>query len=351
MKEYLPWSTKVLNENLSLHRKGKIASLDLDLTAKCSLANCIYCDSKPIVGKKQKIELDTNTVTSLIEEASLSECKWIYICGLGEPLEDECFFALLDKAYKVGVKVSVFTNALLINKENAKLLKKYNASLIVKLDTFNEQSFDKILGTPKTATKIYQAINLLLDLGFGRIDENHTNLALSIVPSSLNINDITEVIEFAIKNDIFPSIGELEQAGSIKNDSIYSTYSINHKETKELKNIVNSYVQDCYTRPFCPSIVTGVHIDSKGDCIVDKKTGLNCKWFLLKDPEMISLGNIKQFKLQSLFERVMLYRTKCFNDNKEYINEIRKIDYEFGGCGGSPKKIIKLAEESMKYNP
>ena len=95
---YLPWSKNVLAACLAAYDKGQLGSLDLDLTAQCSLAACIYCDSKPGVGSKQPGELSVKETNAVLEQAAEIGVKWIFSCGLGEPLEDRRFKQLIEKA-------------------------------------------------------------------------------------------------------------------------------------------------------------------------------------------------------------------------------------------------------------
>ncbi|GHV09578.1 hypothetical protein FACS1894162_0380 [Bacteroidia bacterium] len=349
IKEYYPWSKKVLDSILNAHKAGDLATLDLELTAQCSYANCIYCDSKPVVGKKLNNELPKETIRKLIQDAAKLKCHWIYTCGLGEPLEDDNFWFLVEEAHKYGINISLFTNALLINKENAKLLKKYGVCLIVKLDTLNSCNFDKILNRQGSADKIYQALECLLSEGYGKCeDENITDIAVSIVPSKLSIDGLEDVINYAKKNNIFPSIGELEQAGAMLiNSKNYSDLALTKEEIQTIRKQVDILVACNYTRPICPTIIAGLHIDVSGNCVVDKKTGLNCKWFLLKEPDIVNLGNIKDNDLSVLLEKVKKYRAECFTTNKDHIQELKNIRYEFGGCGGSPHEVVKLAEKIL----
>lgn len=349
IKEYYPWSEEVFSSTFNAYKQGHLATLDLELTAQCSRADCIYCDSKPYVGKKASNELSRQAVEKLLKDAVALQCYWIYTCGLGEPLEDDNFWFLVEQAHKYGVRISLFTNALFINKENAKLLKKYGVCLIVKLDTLNSKNFDIILNRKGSAEKIYQALEYLLAEGYGKCDnDNITDIAVSIVPSKLSIDGLEDVINYAKKNSIFPSIGELEQAGAMLiNSKHYYDLALTAEEITTIRKQVDTLISSNYTRPICPTIITGLHIDVNGNCVVDRKTGLNCKWFLLKEPDTLNLGNIKDNKLSDLLQKAKEYRTKCFANNKEHIQELKNIRYEFGGCGGSPHKVVTLAEQIL----
>ena len=349
IKEYYPWSNEVLTTNFNAYKQGHLATLDLELTAQCSRANCIYCDSKPVVGKKADNELSKQAIEKLLKDSANLQCKWIYTCGLGEPLEDDNFWFLVEEAHKYGIQISLFTNALFIDKENAKLLKKYNVCLIVKLDTLDSHNFDIILNRKGSAESIYQSLEYLLSVGYGKCkNENHTDIAASIVPSKLSIGGLEDVIHYTKKNNIFPSIGELEQAGAMLiNSKHYSDLALTIDEIQSLRQKVDNLVACNYTRPICPTIITGLHIDINGNCIVDRKTGLNCKWFLLKEPDIVTLGNIKDNDLSVLLKKVKDYRAECFVKNQEHIQELKNIRYEFGGCGGSPHEVVTLAEQLL----
>jgi len=140
----------------------------------------------------------------------------------------------------------------------------------------------------------------------------------------------------------------LEQAGAMLiNSKHYSDLALTIDEIQSLRQKVDNLVACNYTRPICPTIITGLHIDINGNCIVDRKTGLNCKWFLLKEPDIVTLGNIKDNDLSVLLKKVKDYRAECFVKNQEHIQELKNIRYEFGGCGGSPHEVVTLAEQLL----
>lgn len=348
MITYYPWSKKVLEECLSGHDRGELYTLDLELTAKCTKASCIYCDSRPEVGRRHINELNLRETTKLLTDAKKLGLKWIYTCGLGEPLEDIRFRGLIETITEIGVRLSLFTNGILINKQKAKWLYENRVCLILKLDTFREETFDRILGKKGVAQKIYSALDMLLDAGYAKLDENgSTDLALSIVPTRLNFHDLADVITFAKENNVFPSVGELEQAGRTLEGTTYKDLSIDQAEMLALKEQVENLLWKNYTRPICPTIITGVHIDNVGNCVVDSDTGLNCKWFLLREPAVRIIGNIRKDDLMAIFQAVKEYRRKCFKNNGDGVRQCESVDYVFGGCGGSPRKIIQLARKHL----
>ena len=209
--EYYPWSQKVLASSIQMMKQGLVPTLDLELTAKCSGASCIYCDSKPDVCQDGQLgELDFNTLRRVILEAKEMGLRWVYTCGLGEPLEDPNFWKAIELFKDNNISLSMFSNGIFINNPDvARRLREHEVSIILKMDTFDEDKFDKILGKQGVARRIYAARDFLLSAGYGVNGEGYTNLAFSIVPTSLSIDGIDEVVSFCKKNGIFASIGEL----------------------------------------------------------------------------------------------------------------------------------------------
>ena len=346
--EYLPWSKQTLNDCLTRQSEGFLPVLDLELTAKCSGCSCIYCDSKPEVSNVVEYkETRTEDILKLLEEAIKSGLKWVYTCGLGEPLEDPKFWNILHFMTKHDIKLSMFSNGVFVHDVNvAKELKQNGVNIILKMYTFDEDKFDTILGKPGAAQKIYTARDYLLSAGFAQCD-NTTDLAFSIVPTSISIQSIPTVIDYCKKYKIFASIGELEQAGEVISNNLSSILSITGNEVINLKQLADNYFGGCYMRPLCPCILTGLHIDNKGYCVVDRNTGLNCKWFLLIEPDTHIIGSIYDTPVSELFEQVKKYRVNAFIKNKEMIDSAFNVSYIFGGCGGNPRDIISLVREKQ----
>ncbi len=348
MIEYLPWSKKVLFSTIEKYKKGLIPTLDLELTAKCSGASCIYCDSKPDVCVTGMIgEINFDKIKKVVFDAKNCGLEWVYTCGLGEPLEDSKFWNMIHLFKSLGIKLSMFSNGVFIeNQYIARELKENDVHIVLKMDTFNEQNFDIILGKKGVAEKIYNAAEMLLNAGYAK-NSCLTDLAFSIVPTSLSIEGIPKVIDYCKKNNIFASIGELEQAGEVINKKLNDKLAIADDSIDNLKQIADDYASGTYMRPICPCILNGIHIDNLGNCIVDKKTGLNCKWFLLTNPQTIILGNIHNESIEDLNKKVIAYRKQCFTNNLEQIEKECNVSYVFGGCGGNPQDIMTLAKQMI----
>ena len=303
-----------------------------------------------IVGAAHPEELDWAQLESLLVQSKALGLEWIYTCGLGEPLEDPNFWNLLDFIRATGIGLSIFTNGVFIqNIATARRLKDAGVCIILKMDTFDEEKFDAILGERGIARQIYKARDLLLMAGYAH-NANGSDLAFSIVPTALSADGIPAVVQYCEDHQIFASIGELEQAGEVMKDNarVLNDFGLSQEQIASLKSAADAYAGDnCYMRPICPSILTGIHIDYIGNALADRLTGLNCKWFLLSEPDVHIFGNIKSEKLKSLVDKAIAYRNVCFIDNADHIATCAETSYIFGGCGGNPKAIMELAKKHL----
>jgi MoaA/NifB/PqqE/SkfB family radical SAM enzyme len=334
--EYLPWSKATLEKCIEISEHGGMPILDIELTSKCSHGACIYCDSQ--IGPPDLNELSLNDYHKLIEMGCDYGLQWVHICGIGEPSDFSEFINLIKYLHQKQIGVSLFTNTLNFTKEIIEILYTTNTCLIIKMDSFNGNVFDKILGKKGSANRIYENIKLLLDIGYPTIDDQRrTRLAFSIVPMRTTVNEIIDVISFCKENGIYPSIGELEHAG--KGIQCVSNMGLSNKELLLLRQKVEETLGHEYRRPVCPALFTGLHLNNKGDCIVHKDTGLNCGWFLLQEPNYQKIGNIKELSLHSLNKLAKACRKTNANQTIALLeNQDEKV---FGGCGGSAKKILE----------
>ena len=241
----------------------------------------------------------------------------------------------------------MFSNGIFIDSlEKAKKLKECGVHIILKMDTFDEENFDRVLNRHGAAKKIYAARDFLIEAGYGKGDDGFTDLAFSIVPTQLSIDGIPEDLRYCKEHNVFASIGELEQAGNVLKGNISSLLTINEEQTLALKNFVDDYYQCSYARPICPCILSGVHIDNLGNCVVDKLTGANCKWFLMKDPQTVILCNIKDTPVEDLHQKAQEYRKNALETRLDEIKNVcSNTVCVFGGCGSKPETVLNFALE------
>jgi len=348
--EYGPLSRRAFKETAAAFSDGRITAFEMDAGAGCSHCvksggGCIYCDSK--VGKPNEGELDLSQTLSVLDQIAAIGGKRLYICGIGEPLEDGGFWGIAEYAKKNGIALSVFTNGLAITPDVAKRLHDLGVCVIVKCDSMNETTFDMLLGHEGTATRIHDAIRNLANAGYGtRASTGETDLALSVVPTTLNLRDIPDVVRFSMDIGAFPLIAELECAGRAKER--FKELQPSKEQLLELKREVEAIWGPYEGAPACPASF-GLHVSDTGEVVADKRTGFACKWPWLGEIETVSFGNIKTSPLSEIAKDVWGFQT----EKEKEIRLLGKIQPEqvFGGCSGKLAPLLgRFAFEISQRN-
>ncbi len=337
MITYLPWSTENLLGILEVFRAGHLPIIDLEFSALCrhrlTSGGCLYCDSP--TGLQHFAELSASEVTNIIAAAQPGEhLRWLYCCGLGEPTDDGKFEEVIEFAFRHGVHSSIFTNGLNLSRHFLEFLYVNGASLLIKCDSLNPRVFGRLLGVDDCliVDKVYNAIQMAIDVGFARSeDDGCTRLALSVVPTKHNVEDIPEVVRFCKTNNLYPLLGQLEHAGRGKDS--YEELVLGVQDLLTLKSKVETILGESYEIPVCPAGIAGIHINNVGAVIVHQATGLSCPWFDLEDPATAVIGNVRQASIGHLWQKVSEYRRNSLS-NHEAWTSITQQDV-FGGCGGS----------------
>lgn len=336
MISYLPWSKQTLSSVLESFVLGNMPILDLELSALCKhrirYGGCVYCDSSAGVPHSDELTIEEVRLLVLSAQRDL-DLQWIYGCGLGEPTDDRKFRALVEFAASRDIYTSVFTNGLNCTKEYLQFLYDHNVCLLIKCDSLNPNVFSRLLGTDdiRVAKSIYDAIETALDVGFGKLDvAGSSRLALSIVPTQYNKDDILEVVSFCKENNLFPLLGQLEYAGRGKD--VFDALALSNDELMKIKRNVEEVLGQSYEIPICPAGISGMHITNIGECVVHQDTGLSCPWFDLYDPITVTLGNIRTVSIKELWASVREYRKKQLKRTLQWMNETEPDI--FGGCGG-----------------
>lgn len=340
---YAPWAESELMLIRHHYELGKIPVLYLELSARCSQCRCLYCDSP--YRWIPKHETNLSELISIIDQTVKQGLRWVYICGLGEPSEDEKLFPILDYLSELGVSTTMFTNGLGFHSDDIQRLKVKRVHLILKLDTFKTDTFDRLLGSKGVATRIYRFLNSLLEESFIQIGEGYTtNLAISIVPTLLNLGDIPEVVQFCKEHSIYPVIGEMEISGRAAENVRILKPSENDLES--LSTRMTEVLGHPYARPLCPGIIYGLHIDHVGNCVADLNTGLSCGWFIADESEMKTIGNIRNDPIRTLWGKTKAHRLKCV---KEAISMLRskKATIAYGG-GAKPPEWVDTYVDVMR---
>lgn len=339
MFEYLPWSKAVLDNCLVEYRKRKFTVLDIELGADCNFT-CIYCDS-PKRNRTSKI-----SVLTIERFLQSKQIKWIHICGLGEPTFSTNYSLLIEilkLCEEYGVKCNMFSNVSNLTDELLDYLRKGILYILFKIDTLSNTHAANVYGiNASRAQRQIENIKRLNKLVV--FQEGCTNLAASLVPTTINAPVIVSLVNNMYNNGIFPMIGDLENSGRGRDH--FEALKINENSLKQLEKDINSIVGYDYSVPQCPAVISSIHISSENEVVVDEFSGLSCNWFWLEEPKLKTLAVLSQdTTLEEVSDLLMEYRKSRLPAVKDWLDVHRDSRTTFGGCGGD---INSLLNEYMK---
>ena len=329
MMEYKPWEKNEVKSIISKSNK-ELPILDIQLGGACNM-KCVYCDT-PKYGFPCSTDLES--IKRLLDEGNI---KWVYVCGLGEPTAKaniDHLKQILKWCKEKGIGLSTFSNMLNLDNELLDYIDNGTLNVLYKLDSFDKERMAYLYGVDKgdIILRNYQALNEVT-----HVKNGVTNLGASIVPTSVNFDEMEKIIDYCLETGIFPLIGQLENAGSCS--KIYKDLVVDEEKLMELRNNMYTKYGIKYEMPICPATISGIHITNTNKIIVDEKTGLSCPWFWLNEPELKVIGDVQNMSYQEIVERILLYRQSKLKDviDMEKHTEL----YPFGGCGGNAKTLLK----------
>ncbi|MBU1037098.1 radical SAM protein [Patescibacteria group bacterium] len=209
----LKGSAPHLNKEQKLGLK-KIDYIMLNLPFECDY-NCIKCCNKRRKYKKGYLEL--KKIKNYILKCKNLGARVLVLAGEGEPLINKNFKELIFFANKIKLIPYIFTNGSMLNKELALFLAQNNATLIINLDSFEEDKYDKyvnkkgafknLIKNIKTAREVYK--NKVYSFNNYRI----TYLAINLVLNNENYNQIKKIKKFC-KDDVLFVVNKPINIGS-----------------------------------------------------------------------------------------------------------------------------------------
>ena len=329
MNQYKPWEQEEVKSLVNQSNK-KLPILDIQLGGACNLS-CIYCDT-PKYGLPCSVDL--SSIEKLMNDGDI---RWVYVCGLGEPTAPANLRHLkqiLQWCKEKNIGLSMFSNMLNVDKELLDYIDDGTLHVLFKLDTFDKDKMAYLYGQDKgdIILKNYQALKEVT-----HVENDVTNLGASIVPTSVNYNELPSIIDYCMGNGIFPLMGQLEDAGNCS--KIYKDLEVKEEDLIKFRKYIEDTYGVNYEMPTCPATISGIRVTNTNNIILDKRTGLSCPWFWLDEPQLEVIGNIKNMNYNEIVRNILEYRQSKIHDveNMERNTEL----YPFGGCGGNAKQLLK----------
>lgn len=329
MLEYSPWSSKTYNECLDNYLNGSFSILDIELGGQCNY-HCIYCDSP---NREKTCSVSLTKVEQLFDSHPI---KWVFICGLGEPTASGNLRVLLEilrLCKKYNAKCSIFTNLSVLNEELEDYLKSGTLNILFKYDSDDFVKSMKLYGASSVNKHFFNVDRVKRCV---QIEDGSTNIAASIVPTSINKDEIVSVVKNCLGCNFYPLIAELEDSGDAHD--YYSQLALSSEDLLSVKTEVNELIGEEYIVPFCPAVISGIHIRFDGKVTVDEKTGLSCHWFWLQEPKTHIIGDFNEDGISEIIKKIEQYRKERFDFiTKVLENETHSV---FGGCGGDAIALL-----------
>jgi len=162
----------------------------LELTARCNLA-CRHCYIRQpalstLAGDS---ELGTEEWYRVLDQAAEAGCLWLMITG-GEPLIRKDFFNIYEHAKRLGMLVTIFTNATLLTEKAADRLAALPPySIEVSLYGHDAATYERVTGVSGSFELVSRGIRLICERGL--------SLRLKTPVMTLNCEALAEIRDFA----------------------------------------------------------------------------------------------------------------------------------------------------------
>ena len=238
----------------------------IELEPKCNF-NCIFCfnkDSFAFNGRDKVETLDKNYIKKIIKAISDSGVKIVRFTG-GEPMLRRDIWELMKYAKSKGLKIRLNTNGSLItNKNIAKELNKYISSILLPIESWNNEKESFLTGHKDSLKKKIKAINLLKD-------NCKMTIRAGTVASRENIKNLDKIFDLVIKKlnlddwELYRPIPTKENKFPMNKDNLKQLVDklfYLQKKSGRIFNIVNAV-------PFCAYDMEKVNRVSNGALSVD----------------------------------------------------------------------------------
>ncbi|MEL7645736.1 MAG: radical SAM protein, partial [Anaerolineaceae bacterium] len=138
----------------------------MELTERCNLG-CVHCYINQPAGsrKARESELSTAEVKGILNQAAEAGCLYMTFSG-GEVFLREDFLDIYLHARRLGILVSIFTNATMITPKIADFLADVRPHMVdITLYGATKETYEKVTGVPGSYERCLRGIQLLRDRG------------------------------------------------------------------------------------------------------------------------------------------------------------------------------------------
>lgn len=294
------------------------------LTAMDCNFRCPYCFTKGWDLSKG-VPLDLSEWDYIFKEARTLGAKSVWWVGVGEPLMLSSHLDFVRTIRQNGLVPLCFTNGSLLTERTAAELFDLGASVYIKVNSFDPEIQDNLVGkVPGASEKIQRGLRFLMEAGFNKTFPSR--LALQSVLTRQNLKDIPNLYRWARRNNVIPFFEIIVHTNPVILESIVD-FDLTKEEMKKIfeklleideKEFGYSWFPSPpYVGRQCDKYKYALTIDPFGDV-------LSCA------ASKVTLGNIRQQSLSELRKHPLLADIRNINLHIE--GKCGTCEIECSGC-------------------
>ena len=182
----------------------RLLNVSIDLSNACNL-NCPYCFTAPINSAKREKKTDQlsfDDYKEIMLRLHEAGTRTINIIGEGEPTMYPFFDQLVEFVSKLGMKVLVSTNGILLATQEKRLdfLNEVQATIVLKVNSRDSYMQDILVGRRGYAALRDKALRKMTDAGFNK--DNPTRLAINTLLIDSVFAELNDLFLFCRNNNI-----------------------------------------------------------------------------------------------------------------------------------------------------
>ncbi|MFZ2192767.1 MAG: radical SAM protein [Candidatus Moraniibacteriota bacterium] len=203
--------------------KSEIDYIMLNLPFECNY-QCLKC-----CNRFREYNLGNLSLTKIKESILRLQkvgAKVLVIAGEGEPVINKNFRAIVKFANKNKLIPYIFTNGSVINEKLAKFLAQNNASLIINMDSFEEEKYNHYVNKKGAYKNLIKNIKVIRKIYTNNIYSYHkstvVSLAINLVLNNENYKQIEKIKKFCGDDIVFVVNKPIDIGSASKNNKKYN---------------------------------------------------------------------------------------------------------------------------------
>jgi MoaA/NifB/PqqE/SkfB family radical SAM enzyme len=269
--------------------------LAMNMTSACNY-RCPYCFVGLANLKRSADEITLAQKKRVIQEGAACGARVLSMPGRGEPLMDEHFWELLSEANNLGLYVVVYTNGYALDAQKINRLKDANVSLYVKVDSFDRDVYETMVGRRGVFDQMRRNLDLIVDQFHRPVEEDGrlmSRFGINSVVSVQSASSIPILDAWCEERKVFYTCRSPVKVGEAE---LTWDYLVKN-QVLELRAIGQKYATRNFTSATeqgqCGIYRFGITVENNGEIYVcpDARTGFG------------RIGNVKETPLRDLIVR------------------------------------------------